>query len=221
MRIGSETLIPGAYQKNGIKGIENLINDYSVNLTDLDGNTLLHHACEWNDVELVKYLIKSGARISKNNQEKTVLDIYKAGEVSEILAVHFAELVSSAFQTSELDSMIDLLKAGVSVTAVDEQGNTLLHSAVSFNNMELVTYLLDRGLKPTIKNKKKQTSMFVACRHCNFDLILLFASRGYGQSPFKQTLSKWASTTKIFPSWIKYLELILASKSVSYLERFL
>lgn len=119
--------------------------NYSVNLTNNDGNSPLHIACTTNNIEIVKFLLQkfgtykysidSGSSNAiainmKNKEKKTPLHIVSDKGFTDIANI--------------------LLNDGnIEINVIDKRGWTPLHYAYVSNNIDLAITLLDKGAKIT------------------------------------------------------------------------
>jgi ankyrin repeat protein len=140
----------------------NILSLYGKNITMLDYinnnnnyETPLHHACRFGDVEIVKLLLKNGAKFVRCEKEFTSLDVaYKKlsvdilrlfvtnGYVSESTRrykLHVACLLE------EVDRVRVMLDDGADVNKFDQIGRSPLTMAIYVKNMTLFKLLLKAG----------------------------------------------------------------------------
>ncbi|MBC6416128.1 MAG: ankyrin repeat domain-containing protein [Bdellovibrionales bacterium] len=144
-----------------------------------EGNTALHVASQFNDVDVIKALLESGADpTAKNKYKDTPLHLaikYENSDVVEALLANGADinaknnmgrtpLHNAASENSYLHFSIRryisvefvkfLLANGADVNARDKEGNTALSFAIKYKNKNLEDFLKAKGAKGDNKNKK-------------------------------------------------------------------
>ena len=91
---------------------------------DIDQRTLLHYACFWGKIEIVRYLVENGADIeSKDIDQATPL--YHACSVGNLPIVQY------------------LIEKGANIEAKTQKESTPLHIACSVGNLQVVQYLIE------------------------------------------------------------------------------
>ncbi|MBP5426387.1 MAG: ankyrin repeat domain-containing protein [Clostridiales bacterium] len=141
--------------------VSKLINTrISVNTCDLMGTTVLMHACNNNNIEVVKILLEQGANVNMQNMRGiTALHIACDKENIEIVKV--------------------LLSYGASVCLADDiAGNTALHWAVARNNIAIAEVLLGTGVNIDIPSKIGATSLHLACLTGNKKIVQFLIDKG-------------------------------------------
>jgi len=123
------------------------------NTRDKYNNTLLHSACDSNDIDAVRYLIENGASVHiANNHGNTPF--------------HYA-----AWHNSSIDTVRYLIENGASVHIANNRGNTPFHYAVWHNpSIEMIQYLLDKGADRDAINNDNQTAAGRARYKQNYDI---------------------------------------------------
>lgn len=150
--------------------IKNLI-EMGANLEYLDrkfGESILHYACLYNDINLVEILLDSGIDINiKDKQGNTPLfsvaqnskglvvaklllqreaNIHAKNDITGCTALHIAAEYAN-LEIAEL-----LLDSGANPNAKDDNGNTPLHYVMERASEEMAKLLLNYGADPNIKN---------------------------------------------------------------------
>jgi len=115
-----------------------------VNLTDHEGNTLLHKACEDNEVGTVEVLVKHGGDPHKRN---------KIG----CTPLHVASLRGHAAVVMWL-----LKESSVNPNITDNRGNKPLHYASAGGHLETAKVLVEHGADVYARNQKEETALKVA-----------------------------------------------------------
>jgi ankyrin repeat protein len=133
----------------------------NVNTPQADGTTALHWAAHWNDVEVVKLLLRSGANPVTTNR-------FGASPLSEAAISGNAELVKT------------LLEAGADAKAMaTPDGETVLMSAARSGNLDAVRILLDRGADVNARERYKgQTALMWAAAERHAPVVKLLLERG-------------------------------------------
>ena len=127
-------------EKQRNDSVKNILGEVGIDATDGDGRTALIHAAAYNNIELLKWLVKNGANI--NFQDRI-----------GYAALHFAG------QNKYVDIAAFLLKSGANPNIQDIHGNTPLWKAIfeSVDEKRVVKLLLDHGANPNLINKYNKT----------------------------------------------------------------
>ncbi|KAL4152085.1 hypothetical protein PRNP1_009020 [Phytophthora ramorum] len=122
-----------------------------LSVQDASGQTVLHLAAEYEEVESLKLLLKAKGKVDAVDSKKmTALHVAVAKGNLEIVQL----LVESGRAT---------------VNVVDVKGNTPLHWACIKNGgdqLELISYLISKGAKP-LKNAHGSTPLHSEAMHCD------------------------------------------------------
>lgn len=123
------------------------------------GSTPLMLASECNDLEIVKTLIKKGAKIDEKN---------KSGGTSLMAASAkgHGEIVQS------------LIRLGADVNLTESRGNDALQYAVYRGHLSVVKALLENGAMPNRKNQSGMLPLHVAIYQNNSSIAKLLLSMG-------------------------------------------
>ncbi|KAE9029606.1 hypothetical protein PF005_g1645 [Phytophthora fragariae] len=118
---------------------------------DSSGQTVLHLAAEYEEVESLKLLLRAKAKVDAVDNKK-------------MMALHVA------VGKGNLEIVQLLIETGrANVNVVDAKGNTPLHWACIKNGdgqLELVSYLISKGAKPR-KNTHGNTPLHSEAMHCD------------------------------------------------------
>ena len=130
------------------------------NLQNKEGRTFLMSRIFIKYNEVVKLLIKHGAKINVVSKvdKKTALMIAAGQNNWEIVSL--------------------LLKKRAKVNAQDEKGNTALIEGASSKNIEIIKALLKRGAKINHKNSYGKSALLYAARRKHLDHIKLLVNKG-------------------------------------------
>ncbi|MHB1947780.1 MAG: ankyrin repeat domain-containing protein [Gammaproteobacteria bacterium] len=128
-----------------------LNNKADINVTDGQGNTLLHKMIMRKKLDIAKTLIDASANIEIKNQ---------FGFTPIFVAVSLGNI----------DSLKLLLAARADISAANNLGNTVLHFAVGIkHNSEILKLLLNANAKIHVKNIKGLSPFQLACQNKLFD----------------------------------------------------
>ena len=109
-----------------------------------DGMTPLHAAVENGNIEIIQFLLDSGAKTNiRDFQKRTPLMMMDSDATPEILDL--------------------LLRYGAKVQLVDKEKNTVLHQFVgNADNAHMVRLLSNHGINPNAINKSGETALMIA-----------------------------------------------------------
>lgn len=127
-------------EKQRNDNIKNILGQVGVDATDGDGRTALIHSAAYNNIELMRWLVKNGADINLKDR-------------IGYTALHFAG------QNKYVDIAAYLLEKGADPNVQDIHGNTPLWTAI-FNSKEekgVVKLLLKHGGNPNLTNNYHKT----------------------------------------------------------------
>lgn len=138
-----------SYMKKYAEVDENIFNGLiKMNLhkfKNSDDKTVFEKACEDNDVEFIRNMLKSGVRAEK----KIIFEVTDKGN---------AELAKLFINKSNVDLR-------------DENDEALIHHAVRANSLDIVVLLLDNGCDINIKSMDGMTPLLEACKAGNLEII--------------------------------------------------
>ena len=126
-----------------------------------DGDCLLHIACQWDDVDIVRYLVID-ERCNPNVQSST----------SKNTPLHIAAMYGQDH------TIIQLLCKECNPNTQNKEGDTPLHLAASSNKPAVVSKLLaHQQIDVNAQNKKGNTPLHMACYRKSLDIIKLLLER--------------------------------------------
>ena len=132
------------YMDDDIIEIMLQIDGIDIEMFDFYGWNALHHACEAENIEAAKLLIKKGINI--NTHIKGIYDT--------------ALLIACKRPDSKMVEML-IQSNEINVNKQDKDGNTALHIACRLCEADIVELLMKKGIDINIKNKKGQTAKSV------------------------------------------------------------
>jgi ankyrin repeat protein/L-ascorbate metabolism protein UlaG (beta-lactamase superfamily) len=147
-----------------------------VNEKDPRGRTPLHFACGAGNIEIVKFLVASGADVKTTDQNGYTPLIWavSAGQADAARALiaagadpnaqsgPAANALEAAFYGRHPEAVGALLEGGLKVETRGEAGRTLLHRAASAGFQSLVDYLLSHGADAAAKSDSGGTLLHSA-----------------------------------------------------------
>jgi ankyrin repeat protein len=155
---GSDERVAGAAERKDAKAVERLVGGgAAVDGRQPDGATALHWAAHWDDLDLARFLLKSGADPGAAN-DNGVTPLMLACENSNLAMVEL------------------LLDAGASPNAALKSGETVLMTAARTGNLPAVRALIARGARVNeVEPSHGQTALMwaVAERHPDVVAALL------------------------------------------------
>ncbi|CAH8665820.1 unnamed protein product [Dicrocoelium dendriticum] len=141
---GDITVLEAAKRGN-LARLQRLLTPANINCRDVQGrnSTPLHLAAGYNNVEIVEYLLESGADVNAKD---------KGG----LIPLH------NASSYGHVDVAVLLIRYGTYVNAVDKWGYTPLHEAAQKGRTQLCALLLAHGADPSIRNQENQIPLDLA-----------------------------------------------------------
>ncbi|MGB1037743.1 MAG: ankyrin repeat domain-containing protein, partial [Bacteroidia bacterium] len=140
-----------AIANNNLVALEKMLKiskDYG--LADKNGKTLLHHAVDAKNADLVSYLLKNGASPNvKDGNEKSAL--------------------AYAAYSGNVDAVKTMLERGGKIEFSDRNGNTVLHNAILSGNREIVRMLAMKGANFKVKNYDGKNAKKLAKKNMSKD----------------------------------------------------
>ena len=134
-----------------------------MNIKDHSGCTLLHKACDFGQLDIIKFLVSvSSVDVnSKTSGGYTPLHI--------ACKYCYLDIVQLLMSTQQINPI-----------CTNEDGDTSLHIACSSGNVDIVKYLLSTGhIDPMSTNKNGNTPFHIACSSGNVDIVKQLLSTGH------------------------------------------
>lgn len=164
-----------------------------VNITDKQGNTLLHHAIQNNHFRLAKILLELNADLNQANFElNTPLHFASLNQcvgMTQLLLEYHANInIANYYHNTPLHLAVDfgenlatvecLIKKGAYIDQVDENFRTALHIASINGNLPMLRKLITLGAKETVVDNHGNTLLHTAAMHGNQSIIEYLLDRG-------------------------------------------
>lgn len=148
---------------------------------------ILHRAIQRRAVNIVEWLINSGADI-------------EAIDDNEDTALFVASIVG------DLDIIRLLIMNGANISAKNVQGDTPLMYAVQYDNdYDVVKLLLDAGADPNAVNKSRNTALHHASINGQFDIVKLLLDYGADKSILTEDRRSSEELASCFPQIASYI----------------
>ena len=132
-----------------------LANGADTKLTNSDGNTVLHYAAMYGDVNTVNVLLEADSSLASVENNEGITPIYYAIIVSD------NDILSSLINNGQID-----------VNKKDSLGYTPLHYAANYGNMEAVVLLVEEfNADKTIANDDNFTASDIAANNSYYTIV--------------------------------------------------
>ena len=142
------------------------------------GRTAFHCAASFNQVEIMKFLMKEGADAALTETRRRRSALHLAASRGSIDAAKFliqegiididqkSAGGATAFLVSIMSNQVRMMKflksKGADIEMTGEQGNRPLHIAVRTRNEEVVKFLVDNGASTKAETEKNKTALAIA-----------------------------------------------------------
>ncbi len=154
------------------------------------GNTALAVAAEFNNIEIVRLLLESGADANAVGSQDGYTPLhhgYKSLELVELLSHHGADVTKAVegpinagwtplhlATCGQLEEIVRFLLAkGDNVNAKDGWGSTALHIIAMIGNIAIARLLLEHGAEPSLENSNGETALREAATHGSEEMVKL------------------------------------------------
>ncbi len=127
---------------------------------DVKKASVIFYAVKCNRLDMVKALIKCGAKLDVVVKEGSFTHTNKG-----------VTLAHAAAQCGDLEMVKFLADNGVDFNAVDSKGNAPIHAASKYGNVQILEYLLDRGADVNAKNDDGETPLDIAEKESMEDAV--------------------------------------------------
>ena len=126
----------------------------------IDGMTILHYACRFGHLELVKCLVENGA------------DIHLCAN-NKYTALHCAAI------SKNISIVAYLISSGANIFFLTDTDSSVLQWACIYGNLEIVKYLIGLGADPYATNKIGENAFDIACKKNHPPLVEYLGSLMY------------------------------------------
>jgi len=185
-------LILNAAARGDIVTLKQALKSESVNVSDPLKRTPLHVASSEGQVEVVKFLLKSGAEVNAEDafrhtslndavrhRHDAVAKLLRESGGRMVLEVHEGgQLLCQAARIGNMDELKRLIVNGVHPSTPDTNFRTALHIAASEGLKDMVEFLLESDADVNARDLKDLTPLDDAVRHRHVDVQKLIRSRG-------------------------------------------
>jgi ankyrin repeat protein/Pyruvate/2-oxoacid:ferredoxin oxidoreductase delta subunit len=168
-----------------------------VNVRDGDNRTALHYACDANNLDAIKFLIKSGADLdARDNNNQSPLHRACAPKVIQLLIQNGADVdsrdeygqtaVHRACRDSSVNALTVLTQNGANLNIVDKTGHAPIHYACLNGSSDILKLLIQNGADVNPPDERGKTALHHVCENEQFgdDLVTFLANSG-GKSNLK------------------------------------
>jgi ankyrin repeat protein len=181
-----------------------------VNAPSADGDTALHWAAYWDDLETANLLLRSGANANAANRygvtplslactngNAAMIDLLLKAKADVNLALPGGETpLMTASRTGKLDAVKTLLVNGADVKAKDEErGQTAVMWAAAEGNTAAVEMLIEFGADIHVVSKGGFTALLFAVREGKADVVRSLLKAGADVNETLQKPSRQAGTS--------------------------
>jgi len=125
------------------------------------GRTVLMHAVDTNNTQMVKFLLEYGAQIDSTNDTKSSALFYASTPAMiGILLTHGANIEHQSgtkhtplSSSQSLGLSMHLIERGANIQVISHQGYTLIHESCNYNRLDLIKYYVSLGLDALVFTK--------------------------------------------------------------------
>ena len=124
----------------------------SVDITDEDGWSPVHHALSYRQVEVIRLLMDRGCLMNRVENRKQAMkndNLHVMAEVGSKYSSTTKKLqygtVFEAARCGDTDTVKEYLDLGIPIDLTDEDGRTILHCAAGEGQIKVVELLVERG----------------------------------------------------------------------------
>jgi hypothetical protein len=133
-----------------------------------DGNTPLHSAACYEDVDVVQVLLNLKADVNiRNNKSRSPLNYIPAAY----------RKVPNFLQSLAIIARL-LLDRGADINARNDKGQTPLHTTTVGRRIEVIRVLLEHGAKVDVEDNEGRTPFSMAREHRNHEIMELLSEHG-------------------------------------------
>ena len=143
--------------KAGLEKIEEYINEYPSQISDLQGLNALAAAINMASMETIDLLVKKGVDINKKN---------KGGKTPLMFAAQYPSVTKH------------LLSLNADVNAIGKMESTALAIACQFGNLDVIRILLEAGSSINHHDAHKRNGLYYAVKNDYLDVVQLLIDSG-------------------------------------------
>jgi len=148
-------------KKSNLNIIKELVPNYlDVDLRDESGNTILIHALNVDNNELIAYLLNCHPNI---DQIKINVDI---------------DLFKNIVKSNNLELLKIIFNNNFDVNQKDKYDDPMLNFAIKYGNDQTVQYLIDKGADVNKEGRWNHTPLIIAIRNRKFNIVKLLIEKG-------------------------------------------
>ncbi|MGL5787692.1 MAG: ankyrin repeat domain-containing protein [Bacteroidales bacterium] len=153
-----------------------------IDLCDEEGWNLLHHAAEYGDIEIIRFLLDAGVNPNHKSHSGyypfyiTIETGTYTPEIAELFISRQAYVGSDlhkAILTQDTEKCKSLISASFDLECTDEFGNHPLHNAVVTGNKTIAKLLLDNGANVNCQDISQTTPLHAICADKTAELLPL------------------------------------------------
>ena len=131
-----------------------------------DGDLLLHMACQWGDVDIVRHLVceqhcDMNVRNKNGDSPLQIACCLKALDIIKFLLQQRCDI-----------SVVNKKGKSPQTIPLNEDGNLLLHMACQWGDVDIVRYLVsEQHCDVNVRNKSRDSPLHVACQGTNLGIV--------------------------------------------------
>lgn len=180
------------FHNNNLKGmsLQDFVNLFSINQVNFrcinkQKQTILHLACIYEDICVMKLLLRDYPELLEaqdedgvtplcasllNDKGKSIYFLLKNGANAQANGTHNGNPIHIAAKRLNVGALKDILREGEDPNRIDNKGNTPLHYAMMLmvegytKASHVIQNLLEHGANPNAKNRENWASLHIAAR---------------------------------------------------------
>lgn len=165
----------------------------SINSTDNSGNTAFNHAAKIGNIDVLKGLLKRGAKYTPGALLSAAQGTYRSANKIEVYQYLVDELKIDPHITDKngrnvlhyvvrkqnQDEVIDyFFKKGVDINKTDTEGNTPFMGAAGIKSVEIISRMLPKVKNINAVNSKGESALTTAVKSSNAGVVALLLKNG-------------------------------------------
>jgi ankyrin repeat protein len=141
------------------------------NVQCYEGNTPLHSAACYGDVEMVQVLLNLEADVDiRNNKSRSPLNYISVGPLGSGEVPNYPQLLANVARL--------LLEHGADIDARNDEGQTPLHTTTYMRRLEVIRVLLEYGANVGVEDKQGRTPFSLAKKYGYAEIMKLLSEYG-------------------------------------------